>query len=112
MWLMLQQEEPDDYVLATGETHTVREFVEKAAAAAGFDIVWKGEGVNTKGIDRKSNKVIVEVSPEFYRPAEVDILIGNPKKAEEKLGWKPKTKFKELVEIMMEADLERVSKEV
>lgn len=77
---MLQQEEPDDYVLATGETHTVREFVEKAAAAAGFDIVWKGEGVNTKGIDRKSNKVIVEVSPEFYRPAEVDILIGNPKK--------------------------------
>ncbi|WP_457623727.1 GDP-mannose 4,6-dehydratase [Persephonella sp.] len=112
MWLMLQQEEPDDYVLATGETHTVREFVEKAAAAAGFDIVWEGEGVNTKGIDRKSNKVIVEVSPEFYRPAEVDILIGNPKKAEEKLGWKPKTKFKELVEIMMEADLERVSKEV
>ncbi len=86
MRLMFQQEEPDDYALATSETHTVREFVEKSAEVAGFDIQWKGEGVNTKGIDRKSGKVIIEVSPEFYRPVVVDILIGNPKKAEEKLG--------------------------
>lgn len=111
MWLMLQQPHPDDYVIATGETHTVREFVEKSAQVAGFDIEWEGEGINTKGIDRKTGKVIVEVSPEFYRPAEVDILIGNPAKAKEKLGWKPRTKFEELVKIMMEADLERVSKE-
>jgi len=108
MWLMLQQDEPDDYILATGETHTVREFVEKAAKYAGFDIEWQGEGVNTKGIDRKTGKVIVEVSPEFYRPAEVDILIGNPEKAKKKLGWNPKTKFEDLVRIMMEADLKRV----
>jgi GDPmannose 4,6-dehydratase len=112
MWLMLQQKEADDYVLATGETHTVREFVEKAAQIAGFDIEWEGEGINTKGVDRKTGEIIVEVSPEFYRPAEVDILIGNPKKAEQKLGWKPKTRFQKLVEIMMEADLRRVSQEV
>ena len=112
MWLMLQQEKPDDYVLATGKTHSVREFVEKAAQIAGFDIEWEGEGVNTKGINRKTGKIIIEVSPEFYRPAEVDILIGNPQKAKEKLGWEPKTKFEDLVEIMMEADLNRVSKEV
>ena len=111
MWLMLQQDKPDDYVLATGETHTVREFVERAAQIAGFDIEWEGEGVNTKGIDKKTGKVIVEVSPEFYRPAEVDILIGNPNKAKEKLGWEPKTKFEDLVRIMMEADLRRVSNE-
>jgi len=112
MWLMLQQEKPDDYVIATGETHTVREFVEKAAEIAGFNIKWEGEGVNTKGIDKKTGKVIVEVSPEFYRPAEVDILIGNPQKAKEKLGWEPKTKFEDLVRIMMEADLRRVSNSV
>ncbi len=112
MWLMLQQEIADDYVLATGETHTVREFVEKAAQVVGFEIEWEGEGVNAIGIDRKSGKVIVEVSPEFYRPAEVDILIGNPQKAREKLGWESKTKFEDLVSIMMEADLKRVSKEV
>jgi len=109
MWLMLQQNEPDDYVIATGETHTVREFVEKAARIAGFNIEWEGEGVNTKGIDRKTGRVIIEVSSEFYRPAEVDILIGNPQKAKEKLGWEPKIKFEDLVNIMMEADLERVS---
>jgi len=101
---MLQQEQADDYVLATGETHSVREFVEKAAEFAGFDIQWEGQGVNTKGIDRKSGKVIVEVSSEFYRPAEVDVLVGNPEKAMRKLGWKPKTNFSELVRIMMQAD--------
>ncbi|ADC88769.1 GDP-mannose 4,6-dehydratase [Thermocrinis albus DSM 14484] len=111
MWLMLQQENADDYVLATGEAHSVREFVEKAAEIAGFDIIWEGEGVNTKGKDRKTGKVIVEVSPEFYRPAEVDILIGNPEKAKKRLGWSPKTKFSDLVAIMMEADLRRVANE-
>jgi GDPmannose 4,6-dehydratase len=108
MWLMLQQDNPDDYVLATGETHTIKEFVENAFKAAGYEIVWEGEGVNTKGIDKKSGKVLVEVSPEFYRPAEVDVLIGNPQKAKEKLGWEPKIKFEELVRIMVEADIERV----
>lgn len=112
MWLMLQQDEPDDYVIATGETHTVREFVEKAAQIAGFEIEWEGKGIDTKGIDRETGKVIVEVSPKFYRPAEVDILVGNPKKAKEKLGWESKTKFEELVEIMMEADLKRISQGV
>ncbi len=109
MWLMLQQDKADDYVVATGETHSVREFVERAGKVAGFDIEWEGEGVNTKGIDRKSGKVIVEVSPEFYRPAEVDLLVGDPAKAERVLGWKPKVKFETLVEIMMEADLRRMS---
>lgn len=108
MYLMLQAENPDDYVVATGETHSVREFVEKAGNYVGFDIVWEGEGVNEKGIDKKTGKVIVEVSPEFFRPAEVDILVGNPKKAKEKLGWEPRTTFEKLVEIMMEADLRRV----
>jgi len=111
IWLMLQQDEPDDYVIATGETHSVREFVERAAEICNFDLVWEGEGVNTRGIDRKSGKVIVEVSPEFYRPAEVDLLIGDYSKARERLGWRPKTKFEDLVCIMTEADLDRVKKE-
>ncbi|OAQ20309.1 GDP-mannose 4,6-dehydratase [Thermosulfurimonas dismutans] len=110
MWLMLQQDTPDDYVIATGETHTVREFVEKAAEIAGFQIEWEGEGINTKGIDKKTGKIIIEVSPKFYRPAEVDILIGDYSKAKTKLGWKPKIKFEELVRIMMEADLKRIEK--
>ena len=110
MWLMLQQSQPDDYVIATGETHTVREFVEEAAKIAGFEIEWEGKGLNEKGIDKKSGKVIVEVSEEFYRPAEVDILIGDPTKAKLKLGWQPRTKFKDLVRIMMEADLKRLKK--
>ncbi len=111
MWLMLQQESPDDYVLATGETHSVREFVEYAFNAAGYDIAWEGEGVDTRGIDKATGKVLVEVSPEFYRPAEVDILIGNPQKAREKLGWEPKTKFEDLVRIMVDADIRRVQQE-
>ncbi len=111
MWLMLQQDNPDDYVLATGETHTIKEFVENAFKVAGYGITWEGEGVNTKGIDKKSGKVLVEVSPEFYRPAEVDVLIGNPQKTKEKLGWQPKVKFEELVRIMVEADIKRIEKE-
>jgi GDPmannose 4,6-dehydratase len=111
MWLMLQQKSPDDYVLATGETHTVRDFVETAFRFAGFDIAWKGEGVDTKGVDKKSGKTFVEISQDFYRPAEVDILIGNPQKAREKLGWKPVTKFQALVGMMVEADIKRVERE-
>jgi len=112
MWLMLQQETPDDYVLATGETHSVREFVEYAFNAAGYDIVWEGKGVDTSGIDKATGRVMVEISPEFYRPAEVDILIGDSRKAREKLGWMPNTKFEELVRIMVEADIRRVQQEL
>jgi GDPmannose 4,6-dehydratase len=105
MWLMLQQDKPDDYVIATGETRTVREFIDTAAPYAGFDIVWEGEGVKAVGRDRKSGKVIVEVDPRYFRPAEVDLLLGDPRKAERELGWKPKVTFHQLVELMMKADL-------
>lgn len=108
MWLMLNSTSPDDYVLATGKNHSVREFVESAFKALDIEIIWEGEKENEKGIDKKSGKVLVEVSKEFYRPAEVDILIGDPSKAKEKLGWEPKTSFDKLVEIMVKADLERV----
>lgn len=107
MWMMLQQEKPDDYVVATNETHTVREFVEKSFAVVGIDIAWKGEAENEKGIDKKTGKVLVAIDPKFYRPTEVDILIGNPQKAKDKLGWEPKVKFEELVKIMTIADCKR-----
>ena len=105
MWLMLQQKEPDNYVIATGETHSVREFVEFAFKCAGFDIIWQGEGIEEKGIEKNSNRTFVEVSSEFFRPAEVDIVVGDYSKAKEKLGWQPKTKLEDLVRIMVEADL-------
>lgn len=105
MRLMLQQDEADDYVLATGETHTIREFAEEAFRYIGADIKWSGEGAETKGTDVKTGKIMLEVSPEFYRPAEVDLLIGNPAKAKEKLGWEPKVRFPELVRMMVEWDL-------
>jgi GDPmannose 4,6-dehydratase len=108
MWLMLQQSEPGDYVVATGETHSVREFVESAFGHAGFDLRWEGHGVAEKGMDKSTGKVLVEVSPEFFRPAEVDLLVGDPRKAHECLGWTAKTRFKDLVGIMVEADLRRV----
>lgn len=110
MWAMLQQEQPDDYVIATGETWTVRQFVEKAAVHAGFDIEWRGEAEQTQGIDRKSGKIIVRVNPAFYRPAEVDVLIGDPAKAHQKLGWKREVSFDALVQMMAEADLQRAAK--
>jgi len=105
MWLMLQQDRPDDYVLATGQTHSVREFVEKAAGVAGFDIRWEGEGLEEKGIDRKSGKVILRIDPKHFRPAEVDMLLGDPSKAKKVLGWQPIMSFEQLVELMMRADL-------
>jgi GDPmannose 4,6-dehydratase len=110
MWRMLQQPEGEDFVLATGVTHSVRSFVEWAAEAAGFDLEWKGKAEKTKGIDRKSGKTIVRVNPEFYRPAEVDLLVGSPEKAKAKLGWKPKVGVAKLVEMMVKADLKRASK--
>ena len=108
MWLMLQQDKPDDYVIATGETHTVREFVEAAFAHVGINIEWEGEGVDEKGRDSKTGRILVEVSPEFFRPAEVEVLIGDASKAREKLGWQPRTKFSDLVALMVEADIRRI----
>ena len=103
--LMLQQDKPDDYILATNETHTVREFVEMSAKHLGFDLVWKGKGVNEKGIDKNTGKIIIKIDPKYFRPAEVDILLGDYSKAKKELGWEPKVKFKELVKLMTEADL-------
>jgi GDPmannose 4,6-dehydratase len=105
MWLMLQQETPDDYVLATGETHTVRSFVDKAFAEVGVHLDWQGEGVDEKGVCKKSGKVLVEVDPRYFRPTEVDILIGDPRKAREKLGWTHEIGIDQLVSEMVQADL-------
>ena len=102
---MLQQDTPDDYVLSTNETHTVREFIEESCTILGIDLIWQGRGVAEKGIDRKKGETIIEIDEKYFRPAEVDLLIGDNTKAKEKLGWEPKTKFKELVKIMVEADL-------
>lgn len=109
MWLILQQPEPDDYVIATGEYHSVREFTTLAFKRAGIELRWEGEGVDERGIDVKSGKVLVEVDPRFFRPAEVEQLLGNPTKAKEKLGWNPrKTSFEELVNIMVDHDMRLV----
>ncbi|WP_255471703.1 GDP-mannose 4,6-dehydratase [Endozoicomonas sp. OPT23] len=105
MWLMLQQDKPDDYVIASGETYTVRQFVEWTFEAVNIEIKWEGSGVNEKGIDVKSGKVLVEVDEKYFRPAEVDLLWGDPSKAREKLGWEPKTSIKQLVELMVQYDL-------
>ena len=105
MWLMLQQDKPDDYILATNETHTVREFVEEVCKLLDFDLIWEGEGLEEKGIDKKNGKIIIEIDPMYMRPAEVDLLIGDYSKAKNKFGWEPKVKFKELVKIMVEAEL-------
>ena len=106
MWLMLQQDQPDDYVLATGEAHSVREFIEKTAAALDLQIAWQGHGLEEKGVDKKTGKTIIEIDPKYFRPSEVPILLGDYSKAKEKLGWEPKVKFNELVKIMAEADYE------
>ena len=107
MWLMLQQPEPEDFVIATGETHTVREFATLAFKEAGIDIEWKGKGIDEKGLDKKTGKVLVEVDPQYFRPTEVDQLCGDPSKAKRKLGWNPcKTSFKELVRLMVKADMQ------
>ncbi|CAF0762728.1 unnamed protein product [Didymodactylos carnosus] len=105
MWLMLQHDTPEDFVIATGETHSVREFVEAAFQEIGKDIVWEGEGVNEIGKEKGTDIVRVKVNPKYYRPTEVDLLLGNPKKAKDKLGWTPKITFKELVKEMIAADI-------
>jgi len=112
MWLMLQQEEPDDYVVATNETRTVREFVEVAFSKVGITVEWTGEGVDEIGKDTATGKVIVKINKDFFRPAEVDILIGDPTKAEKQLNWKRQISFDELVERMVNNDLELVRKEI
>lgn len=111
MWLILQQPEPDDFVIATGDYHSVREFTTLAFARVGINLRWEGEGLDEKGIDEATGKVLVEVDPRFFRPAEVEQLLGNPAKAREKLGWNPRaTSFERLVEIMVDADLSMVRK--
>jgi len=106
MWLMLQQKNPDDYVIATGEAHTVREFTTEAFKNIDINLGWKGKGKTEKGIDKKTGKTLVEVDPNYFRPTEVESLIGDASKAKKKLGWKSKVKFKELVKIMVSADIE------
>ena len=109
MWLMLQQDKPEDYVIATGEYHTVREFCTLAFKEAGIELQWQGEGLDEKGIDKKTGRVLVEVDPKFFRPAEVEQLLGDPTKAKTNLGWNPRqTSFEGLVRIMVRSDLEKV----
>lgn len=109
MWLMLQQEQPGDYVLATNETHTVREFVEAAFETLGMRIRWEGTGVNEKGYDADTGKLLVDVNPEFYRPSEVEFLWGDSSKAEKELGWKRDVDFKSLVKMMMNEDMKSIA---
>lgn len=106
MWKMLQQDKAEDFVVSSGETHPVREFAEKAFKEVGIDIVWKGKGVNEVGINAKTGETIVKIDPINFRPTEVDLLLGNAKKASEKLDWKPKTSFNDLVKMMVKSDME------
>jgi GDPmannose 4,6-dehydratase len=110
MWRMLQQKEPEDFVLATGETHSVKEFIEMVFTELEMDLVWKGEKENEIGISKKDSQVLVEVDPRYYRPTEVELLIGDATKAKNKLGWVPKTTFSELAKMMAQADFEKVKK--
>lgn len=112
MWLMLQHEKPEDFVIATGETHTVREFCTLAFKYAGIELVWQGSGINEKGIEKASGKVVVEVDPKYFRPTEVDMLLGDPTKAQNLLGWNPrKTMFSQLVELMVKFDIKKIGLE-
>ena len=110
MWRMLQQDQPDDFVLATGETHTVHEFVDLTFKELGFEFEWTGENENEKGIEKSTGKTLVVVNPSYYRPTEVDILLGDASKAKNEIGWESKTKFYELVKLMAQADWEKVQK--
>lgn len=111
MWRIVQQDEPDDYVLATGETHSVREFVELAFAEVGRHIAWKGTGTDEQGIDAGTGKVVVRIDPRYFRPTEVDLLLGDPRKAHQKLGWTHTTSFRDLVSEMVASDLKVVARE-
>lgn len=110
MWLILQEKTPEDYVLATGETHTVREFAEVVFKELDMELEWKGEGAKEKGIISKTGETVIEIDPEYFRPTEVDLLIGDASKAKKNLGWEPKVKFEELAKIMAQADYEKVLK--
>jgi len=112
MWRILQQPEPDDYVIATGESHSVREFVVLAFREAGIEIRWEGEGVNEKGICSKTGKVMVEVNPKYFRPQDVHYLWGDYSKAKRVLGWEPRVSFHELVRMMVNADMEELKKTI
>jgi GDPmannose 4,6-dehydratase len=112
MWLILQQDTPEDFVIATGETHTVREFVERAFTEVGLTIVWQGEGVAEKGLDSATGKVLVEIDPRYFRPTEVELLLGDPTKAKLKLGWEPRVTFTKLVKMMITSDLEAAQKDL
>ena len=112
MWLILQNNKPDDFVIATGIQHSVREFATLAFHYAGVELKWQGEGINEKGVDKSTDRILVEVSPDFYRPTDVVNLLGNPSKAKRELGWNPtKTSFEELVKLMVEHDMRKVAKE-
>lgn len=106
MWLMLQQEKPEDFVIATGETHTIREFIEEACKELNIEIEWQGKGVYEIGIDKNTGKTIIKINPRYFRPSEVDLLLGDPTKAKEKLKWEAKTKFSDLVRLMTRSDYE------
>jgi GDPmannose 4,6-dehydratase len=112
MWLMLQQDTPDDYVIATGVAHSVRELCELAFATAGFAIEWRGAGVDEQGLERGTGRVLVEIDPRYFRPSEVDNLRGDPSKARERLGWQPATTFEELIALMVESDLALAEREL
>jgi len=112
MWRILQADKPDDYVLATNETHSIREFVEETFKALGEEIIWKGSGIDEQGLLKSSGKVVVSIDLRYFRPTEVDILIGNPAKAKENLGWEPKITFSELVKIMVKSDFEKAKKRI
>jgi len=112
MWLMLQQPKPDDYIIATGKQHSVRDFCQLAFKELNIDLEWQGEGINEKGIDKKTGKTIIEVDSRYFRPAEVESLLGDSTKAREKLGWKPKTTFQELIKEMVQFDLEEAKKDI
>ncbi|MFD1736775.1 GDP-mannose 4,6-dehydratase [Bacillus salitolerans] len=112
MWLMLQQDKPGDFVIATGETHTVRKFVALAFKEVGINIVWEGKGVLEKGIDSSTGKILVEIDPRYFRPTEVDLLLGDPSKAKQILGWEPKVTLEELVKMMVREDLQSSQKDI
>ena len=112
MWLMLQQDKSDDFIIASGEQHSVREFCEIAFKEVGIDLEWNGEGANEKGVDKKTGKIVVEIDPKYFRPSEVESLLGDSTKAREKLGWSPKVSFRELIKEMVEHDLEEAKKDI
>jgi GDPmannose 4,6-dehydratase len=112
MWMILQQPKPDDFVIATGETHSVREFVDLTFKEIGIDIEWTGQGLDEKGIDKNTGKTLVVVDKKYFRPTEVDLLLGDPTKAKKILNWEPRITFKKLVNEMVESELKNMNNEI